>query len=466
MQREVVSFSLLYNKQSITKYSIMDTALTLSKDYVLRKSSNAFFLYHAPTSMRYQLTKELYVLLNIFKYNLISISQLTTDLTKSGIYLDPNDLLNKIKSFGAPLILVNESTPYRSAKYKSISTKESLPERIDWLITEKCNLACRHCLQSSSLKKENEKYNLQHLKKIFEEMEFMDIETLKITGGEPLLASNAKTIFRLMSDKSYEKTILTNLMLVDSEWIDIFKNKTFHLSTSIDGHNEHSHDYIRGQGSFKILVNNLKKLRSNDIPFASTVTIHPQNMNELDVVAKFIFETLDSKKIIFNYLRPIGRARTNKDLHLSKEDLSKVKVSSLKIKEKYGDKVLIDDESDLTDLPDGDSYSSNSKIKCAAGTTLMSLDEKLCAYPCNYGIGNKSFFMGSAKKLSLTDIWFFSKWGLFRDGVSLSKIEGCNSCKFISRCTLKQCRLKPLADGNGFYSHVNYCHRSINEESF
>jgi radical SAM protein with 4Fe4S-binding SPASM domain len=392
----------------------------------------------------------------------MSISQLTEVLAGKGVFINPKELLNKIKELNAPTLLIDKSIPYRIFKSNvNLAEGEIYPERVDWLITEKCNLTCRHCLQNSSLKKENKIFDLSLLNSVFEEMERMDIETLKITGGEPLLANNAKAIFKLLIDKSFEKTILTNLMLIDDEWIDIFKNKSFHLSTSIDGCNELSHDYIRGKGSFNILVNKLKILKLHAIPFASTVTINPFNMKELDLVSDFIFNELESKKIIFNYLRPIGRAKYNKELHLSNENLKKVKTVLLKIKERYGAKVIIDDESDLTELPDNGSYTANSKIKCAAGTTLMSLDEELNIYPCNYAIGNNSFLMGNAKTSSLSDIWLSNKWQLFRDGVQLAMIKGCNSCNFISKCTLKQCRLKPLADGYGFYSHVNYCHRSL-----
>lgn len=436
------------------------TNLTLSKEFVLRRNESGNFLFHIPSSIRYEITRELYAILDFFKYNLLSITAFSDILKENNIIIDSDMLCEKLSLIDVPNILANEIVPYRENKPSDNFREKIFPERIDWLITEKCNLACKHCLQGSSCAKENKDFNIHRLKELFDEMEKMDIETLKITGGEPLLANNAKEIFRLLSNKLFDKTILSNLMLLDNEWIEIFKNKTFHLSTSIDGCSKKSHDYIRGNGSFDILIANLKKLKQNNVHFASTVTIHPLNVDELNEIPEFVFNDLGSRKIIFNFLRPIGRARKNNNLHLSKESLIKVKAVLREIKKEYGNKVFIDDEADLAENSDKYSYTQETKIKCAAGTTLMSLDENLNIFPCNYGIGNQFFLVDSAEKRSLSDIWLSDKWGVFRDGVPLHQIKGCKSCDFLSKCTLKQCRLKPFADGVGFYSHVDYCYRA------
>lgn len=159
-------------------------------------------------------------------------------------------------------------------------------------------------------------------------------------------------------------------------------------------------------------------------------------------------------------MRPIGRARNNNKLLLSDESLSKVKVILRRIKEEYGNSVVIDDETDLIESTEEQFYTQKTKIKCAAGNTLMSLDENLNIFPCNYGIGNQLFLVENAAKKSLSDIWLSNKWGVFRAGVPLKQIKGCRTCEFLSQCTLNRCRLKPFADGVGFYSHVDYCHKS------
>lgn len=266
----------------------INTKLTLSDEFILRRNESGYSLFHVHSSVRYEITKELYAILDFFKYNLVSINEFLKILRNNEINIDSAILFEKLKLIETPNLLINESTPYRVNKPSDNYRMKVFPERIDWLITEKCNLACKHCLQSSTSMKENKNYNIQRLKELFDEMEEMDIETLKITGGEPLLANNAKEIFKLLSKKKFDKTILSNLMLLDDEWIDIFKNHTFHLSTSIDGCVKKSHDYMRGDGTFDVLTSNLKKLNRNNIPFASTVTIHPLNVGELSEIPDFI----------------------------------------------------------------------------------------------------------------------------------------------------------------------------------
>lgn len=85
------------------------------------------------------------------------------------------------------------------------------------------------------------------------------------------------------------------------------------------------------------------------------------------------------------------------------------------------------------------------------------MDEFLDVYPCIYGQGNKSYTIGNLSKESLIDIWQSNKWMPFRGDTTLSQIKGCNTCPQRDTCGIKNCRLKPIYNGLGFYDHVSYC---------
>jgi radical SAM protein with 4Fe4S-binding SPASM domain len=300
--------------------------------------------------------------------------------------------------------------------------------------------------------------DLSIMDRIFTQMDELNIETLKITGGEPLYVNNAKAIFKKMIGRHFEKIVLSNGLLIDDEWIDIFKDKTFHLSHSLDGVNEKTHDYIRGKGAFSKLVSNLKKMAKSDIYAAFTVTINTCNHHEVEEIANLALNEFSARRVIFNFMRPIGRAQKNEYLYLSNIEMQNVKERLRRLENIYKERLVISDDSSLLEKPSTTLYTDSTRLTCAAGTIVLAIDNNLDVYPCTYGIGKRHLKMGNIAENSIIDIWQSPQWDLFRGGISLGEIDECSNCEFISRCTLKQCRLKPLSTGNGFYSHVGYCH--------
>jgi radical SAM protein with 4Fe4S-binding SPASM domain len=377
-----------------------------------------------------------------------------------------DSIINQLESLPLNDVLVsNTMRPYGKydiyAKLKRPNSKTDFtPQRIDWLISDRCNLSCKHCLQSSSPLLKEKSIDLTVMDRIFTQMDELNVETLKITGGEPLYVNNAKLIFKKMSGRHFEKTVLSNGLLIDDEWIDIFKDKTFHLGHSLDGANEKTHDHIRGKGAFSKLVSNLKKMIKSDIYAAFTITINTCNQNEVEEIANLALNEFFARRIIFNFMRPIGRAQKNEYLYLSNIEMLNVKERLARLESIYKEKILISDDSMLSEKPSTTLYTDSTELTCAAGTTVLAMDNNLDVYPCIYGVGKNHLNMGNLNENSMIDIWQSQRWNLFRGGVSLGEVDECPNCEFISQCTLKQCRLKPLSIGSGFYSHVSYCHAS------
>jgi radical SAM protein with 4Fe4S-binding SPASM domain len=238
---------------------------------------------------------------------------------------------------------------------------------------------------------------------------------------------------------------------------DIFTDKTFHISLSLDGMDEKTHDYIRGKGAFATLTHNVKKMAKSDIYAAFTVTINTCNQDDMEKIADLAFNEFSARRVIFNFMRPIGRAQKNKNLYLSNIEMSKANERLKAIEEIYRGKVLISDDSELSEKVSSSVYDSSTRLACAAGTTIFSMDGNLDVYPCTYGV-NSNLKMGNLYEENIIDIWQSQRWNLFRGGITLGQIDGCSSCQFTSQCKLKQCRLKPLSAGNDFYSHISYCH--------
>lgn len=119
----------------------------------------------------------------------------------------------------------------------------------------------------------------------------------------------------------------------------------------------------------------------------------------------------------------------------------------------YGDRIQLSDDSKVMAM-DTDACTT---ISCAAGNSIIALDNNFNVFPCIYGVGFNSYKMGNLLKESLEDIWMSEKWSKFRGDTTLQELEDCRDCKFSGKCSLKNCRLKPVFEGRKFTSSVSYC---------
>jgi uncharacterized protein len=152
--------------------------------------------------------------------------------------------------------------------------------------------------------------------------------TICLHGGEPLLIGKEWTsqLVEKVKKFSHENNgirlslaIQTNGMTIDEEWIEIFKEGCFGVSVSIDGP-ESIHNAIRidkkGNGTFKKVFNNIKKLQASDL-FPSAISViskeslkvSPENyysffqenrINEIDVALYIEAGTSEKESIAKN----------------------------------------------------------------------------------------------------------------------------------------------------------------------
>lgn len=156
---------------------------------------------------------------------------------------------------------------------------------IQWHFTLSCNLRCIHCYQNNYGQKDTD---LNLLKSIFLKIdEAMSKWKMKcfisLTGGEPFLRPDG--LFYLAgliekSDNFKNIAILTNGTLIDDGIIDKIKKytKISEIQISLDGHDEKTHDKIRGGGTFIKSVESIKKLKNAGIKTSVMFTLHKKNV--------------------------------------------------------------------------------------------------------------------------------------------------------------------------------------------
>lgn len=165
--------------------------------------------------------------------------------------------------------------------------------------------------------------------------------------------------------------------------------------------------------------------------------------------------TLAARSLFLGRLRPLGRASINHSLILSESQNEYVKNVYSKKKKIYGNKLFWADDS-VEQVPD-----FTNVIRCSAGHSLLAIDDKFDAYPCVFEIGFGDFKISNLMRENLDKIWSSEKWQNFRGGTTLDQLSDCKDCKFKNACLMKNCRLRPVYEGNTFFDSVSYCNKHI-----
>lgn len=189
-------------------------------------------------------------------------------------------------------------------------------------LTRKCNLRCKHCLNSSGHCVANE-LTKEEVLSLIEELYKCGVQEIRFTGGEPLLFDGIFEAIQLASQKGLKTSLGTNGTLVTPKVAK--KLKEVGLSNavvSIDGTKE-MHDSIRGEGNFDKSMEGLHNLMHEGIDVRVNSVIMKNNIEEIIALAK----DLDSQKIKL-FIRQFvssGRGKDLVDVALSAEEYKQVK---------------------------------------------------------------------------------------------------------------------------------------------
>lgn len=442
--------------------------LTLSKNVILRKNVDGRnILYDKSSNMLYSITDKLFTFLYIFKDNSIDLNALLSHFESNNVsvddikaFLSRRDMNNLLTSSSKYQInSVSPSTNIYHYLPKITPFTEYTPEKIDFIITKKCNLSCKHCFENASPLNKIENFDMNTLKSVFCQMDNLNVKTLKITGGEPFYHPQIQSILEIVSEARFETIILTNGMLLTNSSIDLIKASNIKLGVSLDGISSKTHDFLRGKGSFKILYGKLLYIGKIGVDITLTFTVNRINESELEQLSRIGFNEIGARSIFVNRLRPIGRANNHTEMFIPDDEYILLQDRVENLASKYGrSKISLSDDSLPINIDGKEKLSGDTPLVCAAGNTLSCMDEFLNVYPCIYGQGNNNYIMGNLSKESLLDIWQSKQWMPFRGGTVLSQIKECSTCLKKNFCGIKNCRLKPVYSGLGFYDHASYCY--------
>lgn len=196
----------------------------------------------------------------------------------------------------------------------------AVPVVIVWNYTNRCNLNCIHCHQSSGERKEVE-LTTEEAFRVIDIMGEAGISILTFSGGEPLVRSDVFDAIERADDAGIFCTIASNATLMTKQIVDRLKRSGVRrVEVGLDGCRAETHDFLRNTpGTFKATIQGIKNcVEMGFEEICATMTLHKENFNELRGTVE-LAEKMGVNRFYLNRLIPAGRGRDVIDLDVTKE---------------------------------------------------------------------------------------------------------------------------------------------------
>lgn len=310
---------------------------------------------------------------------------------------------------------------------------------IQFHITNKCKMHCKHCYIDDSVKGEEisiEKFG----KSLKNYINFLRYHKLKgkiyFTGGDPLLHKNFWDILKMANKENIAFAIMGNYHLLNEENIKKLKKYNIHFyQLSLEG-TKKTHESIRGKGNFQETIEAIELLESNGIKTIVNTTLSNQNINDIIPLIKILSRTSLSR---FDFVRivPIGRGVVQKNDLTSPMKFKNLLLKILKIEQeikKYNNKLQIGKKDHLWKLL----YFENNKLR---------IDLSNPAYGCGMGyrhltiLPNGDILLCRKIDKKIGNILNNDLISLYKNNDLIKKILKNNLIKNCLKCNLKNvCR--------------------------
>ncbi len=335
------------------------------------------------------------------------------------------------------------------------------PQSIVWEITFACNMRCVHCGTSAGKQRPDE-LNTSEAIRLIDEMIEMGTEVVTISGGEPLMRKDWRTLAERMIQGGIKTCLITNGLAVTDETIDDFKRMGFtRIGLSFDG-TKPTHNYIRQRDdSYDKVVWAMKRMAEKGVRFCAESQISNINIDELDEMRKVLIEA-GCPLWRIQMTTATGRMMENKNLVLSRQNYVRLVNKMIEYRKNMHEIVIdVGENIGYYGCMGMDLWSDVPYFGCFAGTRVAGIESNGAVKGCLSQ--QESFVEGFIRESSFREIW--NRKGAFKYNREFTRetAEGyCHDCKYLPLCR-GGCTTTSVA-ASGTRANNPYCTYRIEQE--
>lgn len=314
---------------------------------------------------------------------------------------------------------------------------ESARLNLQFHITGRCNLKCKHCYREST---PDDELSLVNIKAVIEQFlilskEYNKLHNIKkrchinITGGEPFFRSDIKEILKYLGEKRDLVTygVLSNGSFIDDEIILLLKEtQASFVQLSIDG-DKKIHDELREVGDYARVFSVAKQLEDNGIRTFISFTANKENYKCLPTVAKECRKK-GITKLWSDRLVPIGKGVDLETVKITEKELPEYIAYLKKAQGSYITNKLCSKTKVLMNRALQFINSEGPVYSCSAGRSLIVVDEFGGVLPCR----RLPIYCGDVFSSSLKEIYFNNE--IFQKLRQSTIPAECKKCEYSLFC--------------------------------
>lgn len=338
---------------------------------------------------------------------------------------------------------------------------------IQWHLTERCNLACRHCYQSDANRSEPALSEIRAVVGEFADMleawsEAYGVSfspAFNLTGGEPLLRSDLNQIVELIGETGASVYILSNGTLIERGWAERMAALGVKgVQVSFEGPQD-IHDSIRGKGSWLAARSGVENLLDAGIPTTLNVTLSRLNAGRMMEMVS-LAAAFGAQRLGFSRLVPTGQGRELAETMLTADEVRKLYAELLAVDIPGLEIVTGDPVAAQMHAPSTQTIGGAPLGGCAAGVSGLTLLSDGVILPCR----RLEIPLGNIRTDSLREVWATSEvLASLRDQRlyqgrcgACDRWSGCRGCRAIAWAASKVCGGEDYlaSDPQCFIEHV------------
>jgi len=331
------------------------------------------------------------------------------------------------------------------------------PYLVDWAITAKCNLNCRHCRGFPG-----GELSTERARKLITEIAELKPGFVIVEGGEPLLREDLFELLGLMRQRQLEVHLITNGMLLEPQIITALKQLGINVMISIDGATQATYEAIRNGASFERVVQTARSCVKEGILEAINFTILKTNYTEIPGVLE-LAASIGVGKVTFIGLKP---CQEYTEELLSPQEYGEAIRLTCQAVQKTGVELFFDEPFFWAAVKDwglpapvsagGDGILAPSTSACIFGEYLF-IETNGDVKPCSFA----PMTLGNVNEKPLGEIWrevlsspFFSQ---IKD--PKTRTGSCQNCEYLADC--KGCRSRTYVLTGDWFASDPVCPLSL-----
>jgi radical SAM protein with 4Fe4S-binding SPASM domain len=307
-------------------------------------------------------------------------------------------------------------------------------------VSSKCNERCIHCYIPNAKKNVGLDIELSCIIRVLDEAKEMGTLQLTLSGGEPFMNKDIALILRHARKNDFSLSLLSNLVLLTDEHIDLLKEINPSLvQVSLYSMKAEEHDAITLlKGSFEKTKNAIERLIAEDIPVQISCPVMKLNRKSYRDVLLYANKLKTKAYTDFIMMAQADHKTNNLTQRISLNETQELLSDILQFDQDYLETTLHQVPKTL------DIEKFRKKPICGVGVDSICLASNGDYYPC---AGWQGMVVGNAYKQSLKDIWENSEELKKLRTITNGSFPACLVCDARDYCAM--CLVRNYNENNG-----------------